>query len=118
MSAHDGMVEGLPFHLDYIVRNKRAQIKCPYCSSKNTARILYGYPAYSEELQKKLDNGKIAIGGCCISGAPVDGGMIRTDPEWIFCFLSSETEVPEAERGIQEIAARLAGVFPEEGTEV
>ena len=80
MSAHDGMVEGLPFHLDYIVRNKRAQIKCPYCSSKNTARILYGYPAYSEELQKKLDNGKIAIGGCCISGAPVDGGMIRTDP--------------------------------------
>ncbi len=51
-------------------------------------------------------------------GITHDAGMIRTDPEWIFCFLSSETEVPKAERGIQEIAARLAGVFPEEGTEV
>ena len=80
MSAHDGLVEGLPFHLDYIVHNKKAQIKCPYCSSINTARILYGLPVFSEEFQKKLDNGKFAIGGCSISGVPADGGMIQTDP--------------------------------------
>ena len=27
MSAHENMVEGLPFNLDYIVHNKKAQIK-------------------------------------------------------------------------------------------
>ena len=27
----------------------------------------YGYPAFSEEMQQKLDSGKWALGGCCIS---------------------------------------------------
>jgi len=49
----DGKVDGLPFHYEYIVKNKRAWIKCPYCGSKDTARILYGLPAFDEELEKK-----------------------------------------------------------------
>ena len=40
MSAHKNKVEGLPYNLDYIVKNKRAQIKCPYCGSINTARFV------------------------------------------------------------------------------
>lgn len=51
MSKHENKVEGLPYNLDFVVRNKKAQIKCPYCGSKNTARILYGMPAFSDELQ-------------------------------------------------------------------
>ena len=54
-SAYDGMEVGLPFNLGTVVRNKSAQIKCPYCGSKSTARILYGMPAFSEELEKKIE---------------------------------------------------------------
>ena len=42
--------------------------KCPHCGSRNTANILYGMPAFSEKFQKDLDNGKIVLGGCCITG--------------------------------------------------
>ena len=82
MSKHDGMVEGLPFNLDFVVKNKKAQIKCPHCGSKNTARILYGKPELSDRIQAKLDSGKLYLGGCCISRADDGGGvMIQLDPE-------------------------------------
>ena len=56
MSEHKDKVEGLPFNLTFVVRNKKAQIKCPRCGSQNTARYIYGYPAFSEEMQKMLDD--------------------------------------------------------------
>ena len=37
MSAHKDKFEGMAYNLDYIVKNKRAQIKCPYCGSINTS---------------------------------------------------------------------------------
>lgn len=81
MSKHEDKVEGLPFNLDFVVLNSKAQIKCPYCGSRNTARILYGMPAFSDELQEKLDSGKIHLGGCCITGVQNSkGGMIQMDP--------------------------------------
>jgi len=42
--------------------------KCPECGSLRIARILYGYPAYSVELEADMKAGRIAIGGCCITG--------------------------------------------------
>lgn len=46
--------------------------KCPKCGSKSIAKILYGLPAFNDELQKKIDEGKISIGGCCQEiGGPV-----------------------------------------------
>lgn len=46
--------------------------KCPNYGSKSIAKILYGLPAYSEELQKKIYEGKIILGGCCqVIGAPL-----------------------------------------------
>ena len=80
MSAHDGLVEGLPYNLDFIVHNKRAQIKCPYCGSKNTARYIYGYPLYDEKMQRKLNDGKWVLGGCCISSVEIDGRQVDTMP--------------------------------------
>jgi len=41
---------------------------CPRCGSRNTATILWGMPAFSEELQEKLDRKEIVLGGCCITG--------------------------------------------------
>ncbi len=80
MSEHEGIPEGLPYNLTFVVRNKRAQIKCPRCGSRNTARYLYGYPLFSEIMQKKLDDGKLALGGCCISSVEIDGQRVETMP--------------------------------------
>ena len=80
MSAHEGKLEGLPYNLDFIVKNKRAQIKCPHCGSKNTARYIYGYPAFTDEMIKKLDAGKWKLGGCVINDVEVDGQYIGTQP--------------------------------------
>jgi len=80
MSEHDGKVEGLPFNLTFIVRNKKAQIKCPHCGSTDTARYLYGYPAFNEEMQKKLDEEKMVLGGCCIDVVHVNDQRVTIMP--------------------------------------
>lgn len=80
MSAHEGKVEGLPFNLDFIVHNKKAQIKCPHCGSKNTARYIYGYPLYDEEMQRKLNDGKWVLGGCCINAVEINGEQVDVMP--------------------------------------
>lgn len=54
--------------------------KCPRCGSKNVAEILYGMPAYDDELQKKLDEGKIVLGGCCICTADINGKQVEVTP--------------------------------------
>jgi hypothetical protein len=41
--------------------------KCPYCNSKDVAKILYGLPSFSKKLEKELESGKLVLGGCCIS---------------------------------------------------
>ena len=47
-------------------------------------------------------------------GITHDVGIIQTEQPWIFCFLSSETDVPAAERVIQRTAALLCGITPED----
>lgn len=39
---------------------------CPECGSHDVATILWGMPAYDEELERDLDKGRIVLGGCCI----------------------------------------------------
>ncbi|HAE15778.1 MAG TPA: hypothetical protein DCG51_04435 [Erysipelotrichaceae bacterium] len=80
MSEHDGQAEGLPYNLTFTVHNQKAQIKCPRCGSTNTARYIYGYPLNNAEMQKKLDEGKWALGGCCIYSAEVNGQIIDIMP--------------------------------------
>lgn len=41
--------------------------RCPECGSVDVAEILWGEPAFTEEVRKSLDEGKLALGGCCIS---------------------------------------------------
>jgi rubrerythrin len=47
--------------------------KCPSCGSGKVAQILWGYPAYDEEMEKDLEAGRIILGGCVVSG---------NDPSW------------------------------------
>ena len=46
--------------------NKNKSIICPICGSSNVAEYLFGMPAYNYELEEKLNNGEIILGGCCI----------------------------------------------------
>ena len=44
--------------------------KCPECNSK-LVRVIYGMP--NEDLVREVDQGKVLLGGCDITG---------TDPTW------------------------------------
>lgn len=48
----------------FIVNNQAAKYVCPHCGSTNTAPILYGFPAFSPQMVKKLDVGRLHLGGC------------------------------------------------------
>ena len=47
-------------------------IRCPYCGSEKKAGILWGMPAWFEDLENDLNAGKVIIGGC-MSNAAVHG---------------------------------------------
>ena len=47
--------------------------KCPECGKAPIASILYGMPAFDEDLEQKMNEGRIALGGCCVSD---------DDPAW------------------------------------
>ena len=47
--------------------------KCPNCGNTKIATILYGLPAFDEQLEKGLNDGSIRLGGCCITD---------DDPKW------------------------------------
>jgi hypothetical protein len=47
--------------------------KCPVCGSTKIAKILYGLPVFSKELENALNSGDLILGGCCFS---ID------DPRW------------------------------------
>ena len=51
-----------------MIREKRKPPKCPKCRSARIADILYGLPIFSPELEKELKDGKIELGGCCVTG--------------------------------------------------
>ena len=40
---------------------------CPNCHSPRIAEILYGLPSFSEQLDKDIKEGRVVLGGCCIS---------------------------------------------------
>jgi len=54
-------------------RYQRKPRKCPVCSSHKVAKIMYGIRAFSRKLERQIDAGEIALGGCCIT---------NDDPRW------------------------------------
>lgn len=79
-SAYDGIPVGLPFNIPFVVKNRKAQIKCPFCGSVDTARYIYGFPVYSEKMQTMLNNGKWVLGGCLINTQNVNGQQVTVMP--------------------------------------
>jgi len=52
---------------------QRKPRRCPACGSGRIATILWGYPAFSEELHHDLAEGRLTLGGCCVTD---------DDPTW------------------------------------
>ncbi len=47
-------------------RKNSKTIKCPYCGKTGISKILWGYPRFSEKLERDIEEGKIYLGGCCM----------------------------------------------------
>jgi hypothetical protein len=43
----------------------RKPASCPICKKSPMGSILYGYPAFSPDLERQLEKGSIVLGGCC-----------------------------------------------------
>lgn len=43
-----------------------SNMECPYCGKKKIARLLYGLPRMTDELQQKINELKIKLAGCLI----------------------------------------------------
>ncbi len=54
----------------------RKPAKCPKCGSPKIAVYQYGMPAYSADVERRIREGKVVLGGCVIS---IDGTM----PRWV-----------------------------------
>jgi len=63
-------------------KENEEQIMCPRCGSRDTAKILYGMPAYGE-IKDEIESGKIVLGGCCIFTVPTERGDVQYQPEWV-----------------------------------
>lgn len=48
-------------------RNQRRPRRCRACGSKRIATILYGEPAMDEQVRREIEEGRLVIGGCCIT---------------------------------------------------
>ena len=55
---------------------------CPQCKCRNIAQIIYGMPAFSEELEHDLDSGKIVLGGCLVSEGDAEWRCADCGTEW------------------------------------
>jgi hypothetical protein len=39
---------------------------CPRCGASAVAKIVYGLPAFDEELVREVEAGRVVLGGCCV----------------------------------------------------
>ena len=52
---------------------------CPACGSTKVAMVRMGLPAFSEQLERDLEAGKIRLGGCSIVGDIDTGHSINPE---------------------------------------
>ena len=54
------------------IRNRKPT-RCPKCGQAPVATIFWGFPAFTPQLEKDLELGKVVLGGYCLS---------EDDPAW------------------------------------
>jgi len=78
--------------------------QCPRCGSKNSIRIVYGYP--SHELFNEAEAGKVKLGGCCIFEGSPEYFCKDCEHEW-----NREQAIDAAYNKITTIKASVGGFF-------
>lgn len=78
--------------------------KCPKCGSSKVIKILYGMPTY--ESFQLAEEGKIKLGGCCITGLDPEYFCKDCENEW-----DRQTVIDSAYNSIQRIKASVGGYF-------
>jgi hypothetical protein len=68
--------------LDFVLWQTR-QPRCPSCGGRRVAEILYGLPAFDEELDRNLRAGHIVLGGCCVSDRMPQWRCGKCSHEWV-----------------------------------
>lgn len=63
---------------------------CPKCGSGSVAAILQGMPAYSEKLESDLEEGRVVLGGCCVTGDDPKWHCNACGHEWGHCDILSQ----------------------------
>ena len=66
---HHGEPVGLPQDICFTVWHKKPGPFCPYCGSRDTAFIFYGYPADFETIEEDERRHLVSIGGCIVRDA-------------------------------------------------
>ena len=78
--------------------------QCPYCGSKNSIRIVYGYP--SHKLFIDAEAGRVKLGGCCIFESSPEYFCKDCEHEW-----DQEQAIDAAYKKITGIRASVGGYF-------
>jgi len=64
---YDGINEGgFRYYYEAIKYETIKETECLQCKSENIIPIVYGYP--SKETMRKFEEGKLELGGCCVTG--------------------------------------------------
>ena len=56
--------------------------RCPECGGRDVAEILYGMPAFDEQLNRNLRAGRVVLGGCCVSDGMPQWRCGKCAHEW------------------------------------
>ena len=78
--------------------------KCPHCGSLNVVRILYGMPTHEAFLL--YEEGKIKLGGCCITDSDPEYFCKDCEHEW-----DKQEALNHAYNEIKGIKASVGGYF-------
>ncbi len=56
---------------------------CLVCGSENIASYLYGMPVFSKKLENDIDEGKVILGGCCITDFDLSWACMNCKTDFI-----------------------------------
>ncbi|HBN83798.1 MAG TPA: hypothetical protein DDZ89_08130 [Clostridiales bacterium] len=78
--------------------------RCPVCGSKNSIKIIYGYPG--PEIMEKAQAGELKLGGCCLFGDDPEYYCKDCESQW-----NKQQALDAAYRRIKVIKASISRYF-------
>lgn len=49
-------------------RITQEKVACPRCGSADVAKIIWGLPVLTDQLEHEIKLGAVSLGGCCVTG--------------------------------------------------